>query len=358
MRGLLTTIALLLAMGLAACDGTQAETTPVARLVRVIEVGAADASSQRYTGVVRARIESDLGFRVGGKISERLVDVGQTVNRGQPLMRIDPADLALGTTRASERLAEAEAAATRAAADEERLRSLVETGAVSRQAYDMALATARSTAAGVAGARAAAQEAANQRSYATLLADADGVVMEVMAQPGQVVSMGTSVVRLGRAGTREALVSVPEDVRATLPQTAEASLYSDPSNLFPASLRELSATADPLTRTFAARYSLAGQGASAPLGSTVTVQVRSDAGGGMAVPLSALRETGTGAGVWVVAADGRVRLRQVRVAKLGEEDAVLVNGALRPGERVVALGAHLLREGEAVRTAGLEDVRR
>jgi RND family efflux transporter MFP subunit len=336
----------LIFLTLAACSAGKAA-PPTAPLVRTLVVGQADAAPLRYTGVVRARIESDLGFRVGGKIVERLVDPGQRVRRGQPLMRLDVTDLGLAASAASDRLRAAQAEATRAAAEEARLRRLVEAGAVSRSTYEVALAAAQSASANLSAARAGADEAANQRGYATLLADTDGVVTDVLAQPGQVVSAGAPVVRLARAGDREAAVAVPETQVATLPRVGQAILYGSDRPIA-ARLREVAGAADPLTRTYDARFTLADAGL--PLGATVTVELPRTGASQLAVPLSSLHDGGGGPGVWVVKA-GRVTLRPVQVAALGEETASIAPGALTQGDRIVALGAQLLREGQAVRVA-------
>ena len=163
---------------------------------------------------------------------------------------------------------------------------------------------------------------------------------------GQVVSAGQTVIRLARSGPREAVVQLPETLRPALGTVARAETYSGLSGT--ASLRELSAAADPATRTFAAKFTLAGAPTSAPLGSTVTIRLGSPGEAGrISVPLAAIDDRGRGPGVWVVQG-GKVRFRPVRIAALGDETATLAGG-LRPGERFAALGVHLLREGQAVR---------
>lgn len=327
-------------------DGRADEAVEQPRPVRTLVIGPSGAEPLRYTGVVRARIESELGFRVGGKITERLVDAGDRVRRGQPLMRLDPVDLGLAATAAGDRLRAAEASAARAAADEARLRGLVEAGAISASAYDSALAARRTTAAELGAARAGAREAANQRAYATLVADADGIVMDVLAEPGQVVSAGAPVLRLGRAGAPEAVVAVPETDVARLPRSGQAQLYGSPIRL-PAVLREVSGAADPATRTFEARYQLTGR-SNPPLGTTITVSLPTQEPPALAVPLAAVHDRGRGPGVWDMR-DGRVSFRPVRVVSFDEETARIAPGALRVGDRIVALGANLLREGQAVK---------
>ena len=336
---------------LAACGGRRAPPAPAAPLVSWVAVSPAIDGGARYTGVVRARIESDLGFRVGGTIRLGWWTPGALVRRGQALMRLDPADLQLAADAARQRLLAAEADAGRAASDEGRLRGLVEAGAVSASAYDAALAARRSSAANLSAARAAAGEAGNQRRYAALVADSDGVVTEVLAQPGQVVAAGAPIVRLARAGPREALISAPETAATALPKAARAQIYGQATTV-EARLREVSGAADPLTRTFAARYSLLGAAAMmAPLGATVTVSMASGAEEAVEAPLGALHDPGSGVGVWVVGRDLKVAWRPVRVLGYGDETARLAPGALAPGERIVSLGAQLLRAGQTVRLA-------
>src|SRR5206468_3954105 len=180
-----------------------------------------------------------------------------------------------------------------------------------------------------------------------LVADADGTVAETLAEPGQVVGAGQTVVRLARSGPREAIVALPETLRPALGTIAQARTYSGLAG--DARLRQLSDAADPTTRTFDARFTLAGAPATAPLGSTVTISL--DVPGqiaAMSVPLGAIYDRGQGPGVWVVGGRGRVSWRQVRLGAVGEDTAVIAAG-LQPGERFVALGAHMLHQDEAVR---------
>jgi RND family efflux transporter MFP subunit len=358
-------LGVLASMALSAC-GARPEVAAPPPLVRTVAVAPTTDLGAAYTGVIRARYESDLGFRVPGKISARLVDAGQTVRRGQVLARLDPADLRLGAAAAQAEVAAAErsaaaarAEAVRLQADEARFRALNARGFASGQRYEQARAAAQGATATLAAAeaqvraaRAAAGQAGNQAAYAALVADADGVVMAVLAEPGQVVAAGQPIVRLARGGAREAVIAAPETARSALPRAATASLYGQDGRAIPATLRELSAAADPVTRTFEARYALAVDTAAAPLGATVTVRTPGEAAAGaLSVPVSALHDPGSGPGVWVVDPNtSRVAFRKVTVRALGEEIASL-GGGLRPGERVVALGAHLLRPGQSVRTA-------
>ncbi len=328
--------------------------TATPRLVRAYTVISAQGGAAEYTGVIHARTESDLGFRVPGKILEKLVKAGDHVKRGQVLMRLDPADLRLAANSAQAAAEAARAQNKRALADELRQRGLVAIKAVSVQEYEQAKSAADATTAQLNSAVAYSRQVENQEGYAVLRADADGVIMEIPADVGQVVGAGTVVVRLAQDGAREAVVNLPEGNEKMAKSIATASLYADPTQTFTARLRELSAMADPLTRTYQARYSLGGVGANAPLGSTVTVHLDGENARGTLqqyeIPVGALYDGGAGTSVWVInPATSTVSRRPVVVAKLGSETA-LVSTGLKPGERILALGAHLVKDGERVTT--------
>lgn len=349
----------LLPLALAGCGDSSGTDDPRTQppLVRSATVVSAAGASRAFTGVVVARIQSDLGFRVQGKILERLVDTGQTVKRGQPLMRLDPVDLSLQAQAQQQAVAAARARAKQTTDDEVRYRGLVAAGAVSASAYDQIKAAADTAKAELSAAQAQANVAQNATGYAVLLADADGVVMDTLAEPGQVVSAGQPVVRLARAGLREAIVQLPETLRPAAGSEAQATLYGTGKQTVPAKLRLLSDAADPVTRTFEARYVLEGALANAPLGSTVTLHIADDKlpDQVMQVPLAALYDPGKGPGVWEISGKpAKVSWRSVQVQGLGD-DAARVTGSLKPGEQVVALGAHLLHEGETVRMAEQSD---
>jgi len=353
-------VAGVLPVALAACNVATSSIDPRTQtpLVRVATVEGSAQAERSFTGIVAARVQSDLGFRVPGKVLERLVDTGQIVRRGQPLMRIDPTDLRLATRTRDEAVAAATARARQTAEDEARYRDLVSTGAVSASAYDKVKAAAESAGAELNGAKAQADVARNETGYAVLLADTDGVVVETLAEPGQVVGAGQVVVRVARAGRREAVVEFPETLRPAIGSAGRASLYG--SELTgPAKLRQLSDAADPHTRTFEARYALEGRLAAAPLGSTIAIQIPDGRSApALQVPIGAIFDPGKGPGVWLVEGETpRVTWRAVQVASLGDEAASVV-GEIKAGDRIVALGAHLLHEGEHVRLAGREGAAR
>ncbi|WP_260958719.1 efflux RND transporter periplasmic adaptor subunit [Pseudomonas citri] len=348
-----TLVACLLPLVLTACGDSSTAEDPrtLAPLVRVSEVRGSSDLSRSFSGVVAARVQSDLGFRVSGKVLERLVDAGQSVKKGQPLMRLDPIDLGLQARAQQEAVTAARARAKQTADDEARYRELVAAGAISASGYDQIKAAADTAKAQLSAAEAQADVARNASGYAMLLADADGVVMDTLAEPGQVVSPGQPVVRLARAGQREAVVQLPETLRPAVGASAQATLYGNSTAAVTARLRLLSDSADRVTRTFEARYVLEGALANAPLGSTVTLRIADGAAQGpvLQVPMAALYDPGKGSGVWVIDGEpAKVTWRAVQVLGLSD-DFARVTGDLAVGARIVGLGAHLLHEGEPVR---------
>jgi RND family efflux transporter MFP subunit len=322
-------------------------------LVRTVVAGAPDQTGSRtFTGSIRARHESDLGFRVGGQITARLVNDGEHVRRGQPLYRLDATDYELGARAAAADVAAAEARHRFAAAERDRLLALAERGAVSRSDAERVSAEADAAAEALRAARAASQTASNQNRYTTLVADADGVVTFLRADVGQVVAAGQPIVRLARNGPREIEVALPESLGGLeVGAAAQVRFLADGATTAPARLRELSGAADPMTRTFMARFALE-QGTAPPLGSTASVLIpaaNAHGASAISVPLSALHDAGQGPGVWVVNPESKhVAWRAVRVTAFGD-DVVRIAEGLAPGDTVVALGAHLLTEGQAVR---------
>jgi len=317
--------------------------------VEIFETQAGSPKKRTFTGVVEARVQSDLGFRVGGKILERSVNMGERVQKGQILMRLDSADLNLSLAAQQANVEAARAKYIQAKADEARFAKLVGSGAVSRQEYDQARAALDSTKAQLDAAEAQARVSNNSSEYAVLLADADGVIVRTLSEPGQVVAAGQTVIQLAHDGPREALINLPEGVRPDLGTTASARLYGQ-ARKYQARLRQLSDAADPASRTFEARYVLEGEAASAPLGSTVTIELvakqNSDTQS-VQLPVGAVYDRGSGPGVWIVDDKCEVKFRSVTIASIGQE-AVVVSHGVAAGEKVVALGAHLLHEGQVV----------
>jgi RND family efflux transporter MFP subunit len=320
--------------------------------VQVVEAKAAGTNGRTFTGIVEARVQSDLGFRVGGKILERSVDVGQRVQKGQVLMRLDSLDLELALAAQQAKVVAARARYTQAKADEARFAGAVEYGGVSREGYDASRTELDISKALLEAAEAEARVSRNSSEYAVLQADADGVIVRTLSEPGQVVVAGQTVIQLAHDGPREAVINLPEGVRPALGTTATARLYGQ-DQVHQARLRQLSDAADPASRTFEARYVLDGTAASAPLGSTLTIAILAKQDSGdrpVVVPAGAVHDRGSGPGVWIVNDRSEVAFRFVEVASIGKEEIVISRG-IEAGEKVVALGAHLLHEGQAVSPA-------
>src|SRR6266700_975243 len=321
---------------------------PIVRLVTAAQV---TGSERGFTGIIGARVQSNLGFRVAGKIVERLVNVGVAVKAGQPLMRIDETDLRLALTAKRNAVAAARASAVQTEADERRYANLVSNGWASRQRYEQAKAALDTAEAQLAAAEAEARVAENQATYSVLVADADGTVVDTLGEPGQVVSAGQTVVRLAQAGPREAVLALPETIRPAIGSVGEASVYGSDGRRYTAHLRQLSDSADPQTRTYEARYVLDGEAAAAPLGATVTIRLASqDSQPEVQVPLGAVLDDGRMTGVWVFeSATSTVRFQSIRLLRVTSETAV-ISGSIS-GDQIVSLGAHLLHDCALVRTA-------
>lgn len=326
--------------------------SPIRRTVRVQEVKAdADAAEQSYPGVIRARYEADAAFRVGGKIATRHVEVGQRVTAGTALFRLDPVDYRLSAKAAEADSAVADAELLQAAAEDARLLRLFKSGAVTSSEFDKGR-SARDVALGRRDrARESLALARNRLAYCDLVADADGVVTALSAEAGQVVAEGQAVARIARDGEREAVVNLPENlVSAAKGARPRVTLWSEPGRAYPATLRELSPTADPATRTYQARFSIADPGPSVALGMTATVHLAPASGGdGYVLPLSSLLRAGEKPAVWVVdRKTGALTLAPVEVREYRQEHVVLAGG-VQPGDLVVTAGVQKLDEAVIVR---------
>ncbi|AOF87882.1 efflux transporter, RND family, MFP subunit [Hydrogenophaga sp. RAC07] len=347
-------------LALAACAPAPAPTEPI-RSVKLMTVGASALGAQtEYAGEVRARTESRLGFRVGGKLVQRPAQVGQRVNTGALLAQLDAQDLVLSSQAAQAQVSAAQTQRDLAAADLKRYQDLLAQGFVSGAEIERRQATLQSAEATLRQARAQGTVQGNQAAYARLLADGAGVVLAVDAEVGQVVAAGTPVVRVALDGPRDVVFAVPEDRLAALKtgQAAQVRLWSgspagDAAPLS-AVVREVAASADPVTRTYQVKLSLT-EGATAPLGATAYVTMAPPAGAPTAaikLPTSALMrsEAGdrSGSAVWVFdAASSTVQPRPVVVAGADGNEMVIASG-LKPGDEVVAAGVHVLSPGQKV----------
>lgn len=338
---------------LAAC-GSQEAPPPAPRLVLGHVVGQGDGRAEaNYSGEVKPRHEIAVSFRVAGKLRERLVEVGQAVAPGQALARLDPADVELGASSARASLAAAESEFAYAKADFERFQGLRAKNFVSQAALEAKEAAYRATRGRMEAAGAQAGLARNQAAYATLTADAAGVVSAVLAEAGQVVAAGQPVLRIARPGEMEVAIAVPENRVGELrsADSLRISLWAESGRSYAGRIREISPMADPVTRTYAARISLLDPDAGVRLGMTANVLLgRKEATAAMLIPSAALFQQGDKPAVWVIGADQALALRPVEVAGF-REDGVLVAGGLQAGERIVAAGVHKVVAGEKVRLA-------
>ncbi len=330
-----------------------AASEPVARPARVMEIAYQQRSqSLVLAGTVVPRIESTLGFRVAGKIIARTVDVGTIVKPGDLIAQLDPADYRLAVDNARAALASADADYTRAKADHERYLNLRGTGAFTPQTLEQRQSLAATTLAKVEQARSQLSSAENNLAYTELRADAPGVVTAVQAEVGQVMTQGQGVVRVARTDELEILVGVPEHRLKAVRQAKAASfeLWSDPGHRHAATLRELSPSADPMTRTYPARFSVIDPPEFIGLGMTATLAFeRPDAAPVAEVPLSAIFQRGTQPAVWVVdRQSGTVTLRPVTIARWRDDTAAIASG-VKDGEMIATAGVHKLEAGQKVK---------
>ena len=347
-RNLVPSVATLcLAMVLGGCKGTEPP-APAVTKVLVQAAGTRDAGYAVYTGEIRARHEADLSFRVGGKITSRLVDAGMAVKAGQALARLDPADLQLSRQAALAQVAAAESEFTTASNERTRYADLLARRFVSQAAFDAKENAYRSTRARLEQARAQSEISGNQAGYGTLVADHAGVITAALADAGQVVSAGQPVFRLARPEEKEVAIAIPEGRLAEFKAARQiaVNLWAQPELFMKGEVRELAAAADPATRTYAARVRIIDPLPAAQLGMTARVVLGSPAGAAIVVPLTAIVDNGTGPQVWV-ASDGKATLRPVEVAAFREDGAAIASG-LKAGEMVILTGQRRLVDGQAV----------
>lgn len=346
-------LAFILPLILAGCGGKEAEPAAV-RPVRVAPVVFADIDAGRsFTGTVVSRTEVQAGFRAGGRIAARLVDVGDRVTAGQTLARLDPTDLDLSLASAGARLAQADAQAVQAVADLKRYTPLLASGAVSQAQYDRVRAAADAATAQRREAASALDLARNQRSYGALTLDQGGVVTAVLADAGQVVSTGQTVLRIATDLGREIAIDVAEADLARLKpgDVGQAELWADARLALSATIREITPMADAASRTFRVRLALPAEAADkVRLGMTAKVAFTDPSAPALALlPSSALFQQGDKPAVWVLSPTrDRVQLRPVEVAAY-RSDGVVVKSGVANGDLVVTAGAHRLDANLPVR---------
>ena len=335
---------------LTACAGDDAAVES-ARPVLVTRPQAAVDGFSSLAGEIRAREESPLSFRVGGKLVERRVDIGDHVKRGQVLATLDAGDLQARARAAHAQLAAAEAELGRARADRARFATLAEQQLVSRSTMDAQNAATIAAEGQVKAARAELEVAGNQAAYSRLLAPADGVIAARQAEAGQVVGAGQPVFTLAADGRREVEFAVPEGaIDAIKPgQAVMVELWSEPGKRWPGRVREVAPVADAASRTFAARATVDAPAGTLDLGQSARVYFAGADHAALSVPLSALQRIGeNAAAVFVVdPSTSTLKLQPVRLGPYGSERVPVLDG-LAPDAWVVAAGGHLLREGQKV----------
>jgi multidrug efflux system membrane fusion protein len=348
---------LLLPMALAAtfagCTGEAKVEQEIVRPVKVAMVGeAVRARTLTYSGVVRPRIESAIGFRVAGKIVERLVNVGDRVEVGQLIARLDESDLQLAENSAKAAIASARSRRDVASDNFERGKALLPQAIISQQAYDTRRNELDAAVSMLDSAEAQLRLATNAVEYATLKADKAGIVTAVMGEPGQVVSAGQTVITLAQAGETEIAVAIPEQDSGHLAigQPAKITLWAGPRVSIEGRIREIAGQADPASRTYAIRISVREAPPIMRLGMTATVALRiDDEAAAVVVPVAALTESDGSPVVFVVEPTSRtVRKTPVTAAGMAE-DGVRITGGLSPGDLVVVAGAQFLRDHMRVR---------
>lgn len=353
---------------LAACQPKAASAPQeVIRPVKTIVVGTLGAANAEaggsYSAEIRPQIESQLGFRVGGKVIERLVDIGTAVKKDQPLMRLDPTDLQLSANAAQAQVAVAKANDDVAQAAFKRAQDMAKQNFISAGALDQAMGTANASKAALAAAQATSNLGANATQYGVLRADADGVVTALLAEVGQVVAAGTPVLKVAAGRNKDVVFAVPETIAGQIKRGTllQVQLWAKTGLTLPATVRDVSVIADSLTRTYAIKASLQDTNNLAPLGATAAVTINrkamtaktSSSVDWLTVPLSSLVESKGKVAVWVVEG-GVAKKREVTVSSAlsaaGADEQVAVTSGLAAGSVVVTAGIHTLLEGQKVRS--------
>ena len=341
-----------LAAALSGCKSESAPYVAAPQPVRAASVTLSAATDTRsYTGTIKPRYESDLGFRVAGKIVDRLVNIGDRVTPGVTLAQLDATDYRLSLESAEAELRAAQSSLKQAEADEQRYAALNKKTWVSDASYDQKKAAADEARGRAERANRALALAKNQLAYTNLVATEAGVVTALPAEVGQVVSAGQLIARVARLDELEAVVSIPESrIDGDRNAAATVTLWADAGRVYEARLREVSPQADPATRTYQARYSLLKPDAAITLGKTATVHLASQGAGKHAtLPLAAVFKDQGQPSVWLIdEAHGRLIKQGVEVSGWTETSAI-ISGGLTAGQKIVAAGVHKLDAGIPVR---------
>lgn len=334
---------------LIAC-GKEAPVQAVIRPAMVVQPQPAAQSMDSYPGEVRARFEPELAFRIGGKVSKRLVEEGQRVKANQPLAELDAQDVRLQLDATRAQVTAAQANLQLARSERDRYKTLLDRQMVSRSQFDNAENVYRSGDARLRQIQAELTVADNQTGYAVLRAPQDGVVARRSVEVGQVVAAGQTVFTLAADGEREVLISLPEQnfARFSVGQPVTVQLWTQREQRFPGRIRELSPAADARSRTFAARIAFDSGKVPADLGQSARVFIQAAQAVPLAVPLSAVSSEGGAHYVWRVGADNTLKRVAVQLGPYGQESVPVLDG-LAASDWIVAAGVHVLHEGEQVR---------
>ena len=346
----------LLALSLSACSEAKTEPVATVRPVKVVEIAKADTTRQlNYSGAVKARTEMNLGFRVAGKIVERLVDIGDRVNPGDILARIDATDYALAVRTAEANRAAAEKQVETVRLTQKRAEELFGKKFASQAQLDEARLGTQQALAARDAAASSLQQAKNQVAYTDLKADRKGIVTTIGADTGQVVGVGTPVVAVAVDGEKEIQIAVPEtDISHFRPgQPVEVGFWTDDQLRLAGKVREVAGSADPQSRTFSVRVSVADD-PRILLGMTATVEAKVATRRPLAsIPLEAMAEKDGKPIVWVADRDtSTVHARTIVVADFAA-DGVRVAQGLQPGDLVVAAGTQFMTENLKVKLPGI-----
>lgn len=342
------------ALGLTGCDKAKAPETPVRAVRTMVIADTGGILDREFSGEIRARVETRLSFRVPGKITARQAELGQSVRGGQVLAQLDAADLRLGQEAARAGLMAAQAQANQAAADFKRFQDLRAQGFISAAELERHQTLLKSAEASLAQARAQSQVQGNQTSYSQLTATAAGVITSVEAELGQVVAAGMPVITLAHDGPRDVVFVIPEDLSA-----AVRPLVGKPGALkvrrwgsdrwMPATIREMAAAADTVTRTLQVKADVGALDGTLGQTATVALAVPARIREGLRLPLHALTEHQGKSVVWLLDPKSMTVSRQNVITADVSGNIVLVAAGLRPGQEVVTAGAHVLTPGQKVK---------
>lgn len=337
-------------MSLLAGCGQEVAAPVIVRPAMVVQPVPSSQSADSYPGEVRARFEPDLAFRIGGKVSKRLVEEGQRVKANQPLAELDAQDVRLQLDATRAQVAAAEANLQTVRSERDRYKALLDRQMVSHSQFDNAENLYRAGEARLRQIKAELTVADNQTSYTVLRAPQDGVVTKRLVEVGQVVAAGQTVFTLAADGEREVLIGLPEQSfnRFKVGQAVSVELWNQREQRFPGRIRELSPAADPRSRTFAARIAFTGGKIPAELGQSAQVFIQADQAVPLSVPLSALTAENGNTYVWRLEPDDTLKRIPVQIGPYGQESVPVLQG-LAPADWVVAAGVHVLHEGEKVR---------